>query len=608
MDELLRQLDTNTGGDKVKSVSRPAREVTLGHGPGGGEASKCELNEERFNLVCNALLEKLQSLLDLNTSLLDSCDSMLHERSEAVTPSREAAAKSPAEKPATPARSKAISPVANANSAGEDADDADTARDAPADSLPEDPVDDSAPRAEEAQSTRAAAAEGPIRLARTELRSFRQRLLSGYSQYVQSLMLSDSDSLLCRFLLLLVGQRFASSGVAKQKQRQSAQAEAEGAAGDADKSEMEAPEKAEHFFHSDAELVVLLYSDRLVQLLLTHHKRLKEANALPQVPRALPAFFEGRADKLEVFALVDYLSQLSPDLADLSSSFEKQSAQWDQWYARDCDAQQLPQVGKKTLSASRRAFLSLLLTSVLRRECFVPQLSRFVRTLEAGSSGADGDAAPLPVRVLRESECWRGCLVLCGSEDVEEVRSAMEQVAQQLSDAQSQSGGEPNLLDDTPRAEQQSTVAATAAAGAANTILDVRVEALANHESIALVQSLVEAIDPERDSLAASPRIRPMRLVAMSAPRLSELLEQPTAAARLRYFLVVPASLMLKLGAASKRAPASTTGDEPAEASDAADAVSVSGERTTKSSASPKSVSSTRLEEDSSSSIDAESL
>ena len=80
----------------------------------------------------------------------------------------------------------------------------------------------------------------------------------------------------------------------------------------------------------------------------------------------------------------------------------------------------------------------------------------------------------------------------------------------------------------------------------------MRVEAIANHESIGIVQNLVEAIDPERDSLAASPRVSPMRLVALAAPRLRRLLEQPTAAARLRYFLVLPASLVLKLGAQQK--------------------------------------------------------
>ena len=77
-------------------------------------------------------------------------------------------------------------------------------------------------------------------------------------------MLSDSDSLLCRFHLLLVAQRFTIAAASRSPQA---------VAGDGDKSEMESTEKAAHFFHADAEHVVLLYSELLVQLLLTHHKR-----------------------------------------------------------------------------------------------------------------------------------------------------------------------------------------------------------------------------------------------------------------------------------------------------------------------------------------------
>ena len=130
----------------------------------------------------------------------------------------------------------------------------------------------------------------------------------------------------------------------------------------------------------------------------------------------------------------------------------------------------------------------------------MPQLRGFVRALEAGSESARGantsEDQQLLVRVLRECECWCGCLVLCGREDVEEVRSAMDEVALQL--AGGQSGGQ-NLFEDRPRAEEQHTTPIPLQ----NTILDVRVEAIANHESISIVQNLVEAIDPERDSLAA---------------------------------------------------------------------------------------------------------
>ena len=134
----------------------------------------------------------------------------------------------------------------------------------------------------------------------------------------------------------------------------------------------------------------------------------------------------------------------------------------------------------------------------------------------------------------------------------------MDEVALQL--AGGQSGGQ-NLLEETPRAEKQHTTPIPIQ----NTILDVRVEAIANYESIAIVQNLVEAIDPERDSLAASPRVRPMRFVALAAPSLRGLLEQPTAAARLRYFLVLPASLVLKLGA-PQNAVAATAAEPSAEA------------------------------------------
>ena len=214
----------------------------------------------------------------------------------------------------------------------------------------------------------------------------------------------------------------------------------------------------------------------------------------------------------------------------------------------------------------------------------MPQLRGFVRALEAGSEIAGGatisEDQQLTVRVLRENECWRGCLVLSGREDVEEVRSAMDEVALRL--AGGQSGGQ-NLLEDTPRAEEQHTTPIPIQ----NTILDVRVEAIANHESIGIVQNLVEAIDPERDSLAASPRVCPMRLVALAAPRLRELLEQPTAAARLRYFLVLPALLVLKLGAQQKAVEAP---NEAPEADSPPDQ--------TKKSASLKSRSVTRVEED----------
>ena len=593
VDELLRQLDTNAGGDKVKSVSRTTRDAAA-----TVEASRCELNEERFNLVCNVLLDKLQSLLGLNAELLDQCDSMLHEGSEddkerseeasGVKKSR-ASVRSETKTPSKKSFSPDAKPPASTSPAVNDAGAEDTARDAPDETLPEDPATEQSTRTKAKESF---TEERPIRLARAELRSCRSRLLSGYSQYVQSLMLSNSDSLLCRFLLLLVAQRFTSAAASQSPQA---------GAGDGDKSEMESTEKAEHFFHSDAELVVLLYSERLVQLLLTHHKRLKEAKALPSVPHALPAFLEAREDQLELWALLNYLSEISPDLSELCNSLEKQSAQWDQWFSGDCDPRQLPQVGKKSAaSTSRRAFVSLLLTSLFRRELFVPQLRSFVRALEAGSSGGSNtsEEQQLPVRVLRESEFWRGCLVLCGKEDVEEVRSAMDEVALQL--AGNQSGGE-KLLDDTPRAEEQHITPMQ------NTILDVRVEAIANHESIAIVQNLVEAIDPERDSLAAIPHIRPMRLVALAAPRLRELLEQPTAAARLRYFLVVPASLMLKLGASQKADPA-TAAEPSAEApNEAAEADSLPDQtQTKKASASPKSRSVTPHEDDTP--IDLESL
>ena len=150
-------------------------------------------------------------------------------------------------------------------------------------------------------------------------------------------MLSDSDPLLCRFHLLLVAQRFTIAAASRSPQA---------GTGDGDKSEMESTEKAAHFFHSDAELVVLLYSERLVRLLLTHHKRLKEAKALPSVPRALPAFLEAREEQLELWALLNYLSEISPDLSELCSSLEKQSAHWEQWFSGNCDPKQLPQVGK----------------------------------------------------------------------------------------------------------------------------------------------------------------------------------------------------------------------------------------------------------------------
>ena len=56
MDELWRQLVTNAGADKVKSVSRTTRDAAA-----SVEAARCELNEERFNLVCNVLIDKLQA-------------------------------------------------------------------------------------------------------------------------------------------------------------------------------------------------------------------------------------------------------------------------------------------------------------------------------------------------------------------------------------------------------------------------------------------------------------------------------------------------------------------------------------------------------------------
>ena len=49
VDELLRQLNTNAGADKVKSVSGTTREAAA-----SVEAARCELNEERFNLVQRA--------------------------------------------------------------------------------------------------------------------------------------------------------------------------------------------------------------------------------------------------------------------------------------------------------------------------------------------------------------------------------------------------------------------------------------------------------------------------------------------------------------------------------------------------------------------------
>ena len=122
----------------------------------------------------------------------------------------------------------------------------------------------------------------------------------------------------------------------------------------------------------------------------------------------------------------------------------------------------------------------------------------------------------------------------------------------------------------------------------------MRVEAIANHESIAIVQNVVEAIDPEG---ASSPRVCPLRLVALTAPRLRELLEQPTAAARLRYFFVLPASLVLKLGAPQK-AIAATAAEPSAEAPNEAPEAASPPDQTKNTSASLKSRYMTRVEED----------
>ena len=104
---------------------------------------------EHFNLVCNVLLDKLQSLLELNAELLDQCDSMLHEGSEddkersedasRVNKSRASVrseTKTPSKKPsssdAKPPSTTSTSPAVN------DAGAEDTARDAPDETLPED--------------------------------------------------------------------------------------------------------------------------------------------------------------------------------------------------------------------------------------------------------------------------------------------------------------------------------------------------------------------------------------------------------------------------------------------------------------------------------------
>ena len=81
---------------------------------------------------------------------------------------------------------------------------------------------------------------------------------------------------------------------------------------------------------------------------------MKEAKALPSVPRALPAFLEAREEQLELWALLSYLSEISPDLLEMcllekrrSAACWRSSAQWEQWFSGNCDPKQLPQVGKK---------------------------------------------------------------------------------------------------------------------------------------------------------------------------------------------------------------------------------------------------------------------